>query len=84
MTHNVYYASLVVIECVTVQDGVIPAGLVIEYSTAGMKELDELAAEIDSLRRFITSVISYYKPVYVVVIMSACTVYSFMVNSLLA
>lgn len=29
----------------------IPAGLVIDYSTAGMKELDGLAAEIDSLRR---------------------------------
>jgi len=33
------------------QDGVIPTGLVIDYSTTGMKELDELAAEIDSLRR---------------------------------
>jgi len=33
------------------QDGVIPTGLVIDYSTPGMKELDALAAEIDSLRR---------------------------------
>jgi len=31
---------------------VIPAGLVIDYSTAGMKQLDALAAEIDSLKRY--------------------------------
>jgi len=35
------------------QDGVIPAGLVIDYGTPGMKELDALAAEIDSLRRYL-------------------------------
>jgi len=35
-----------------VQDGVIPAGLVIDYSTDGMKELDALAAEIDLLKRY--------------------------------
>jgi len=36
-----------------VQDGVIPAGLVIDYSTPGMKELDALAADIDSLKRYV-------------------------------
>jgi len=41
-----------------VQDGVIPAGLIIDYSTAGMKELDALAAHIDSLRRFVTTTVS--------------------------
>jgi len=43
-----------------VQDGVMPAGLVVDYSTAGMKELDELAAEIDSLRRCAVHVMGYF------------------------
>ena len=32
------------------QDGVIPAGLVVDYSSAGMKELDALGVDIDTLR----------------------------------
>ena len=52
----------------TVQDGVIPAGLVIDYSTSGMKELDALAAEIDSLKRYFTCDVMSYKPSLVIVI----------------
>jgi hypothetical protein len=33
------------------QDGVIPAGLVVDYTSSGMKELDALGVEIDKLRR---------------------------------
>jgi len=43
---------------------VIPAGLVIDYSTAGMKELDALAAEIDSLKRYFTSAVNCYHSHY--------------------
>lgn len=55
----------------TVQDGVIPAGLVIDYSTPGMKELDALAAEIDSLKRYKPSVF-----ISVVILLSAAAIAS--------
>ena len=48
---SVYGFELFLCVCVS-QDGVLPSGLVVDYSTPGMKELDALGVDIDTLQRF--------------------------------